>query len=399
MVAFQALERLEYFLYERLKDWFLKNKRDLPWRNTKNPYAIWISEIMLQQTQAKTVIPYFERFLTLFPNLETLAQAPEDLLFKAWEGLGYYSRAKNLKKAALYFVEHHQGQIPTELDALKKAPGIGDYTAGAIASFAFGIKVPAIDGNAVRVLSRLLGLPLQLSEAKDRKICSELVQDLFNRHPEIDAAIWNEALIELGATLCTPKNPNYENHPWKDFDFAYQTGRLAEFPLPKKKKTSPIETYQILCLENEKGEFLLQKRGKDTLLAGLWEFPAIQIPLGVHENSIDYGANTQPNYFSRQELYLYLAQKNPEFLYLSHEDIQDLGSKKHIFSHKIWQLQFFYIQCLKDELFFEHFFKEFNLSKAENFLWCSKEKLKELAFSSSQSTIREHLIKKQSQFD
>lgn len=403
MSSFKALERLEYFLYEKLKTWFLTHKRDLPWRRTKDPYAIWVSEIMLQQTQAKTVIPYFERFMKTFPTLESLAHAPEDDLFKAWEGLGYYSRAKNLQKAALYFLEHHQGQIPSNFEALKKAHGIGDYTAGAIASFAFGQKVPAIDGNAVRVLSRLLGKPWSLSKEKDRKACADLVKDLFERHPEIDAALWNEALIELGATVCTPKNPNYELHPWKDFDFAYQTGRLDEFPVTLKKKVSPTEHYQVLCLENEKGEFLVQKRGENQLLAGLWEFPSLSIDLTyqkVQENASPYAKDSIETYIpfvSEQELYLYLSRQTEDTqnpLYLHYKDIAYLGNKKHIFSHKIWQLQFFHIHCEKDQDCFETFFKNSKQVNTEQFQWCSTQELQKLAFSSSQTDLRKSLIQK-----
>lgn len=387
---FQALPALNKELYLLLKDWFLKNKRDFPWRRTKDPYAIWVSEIMLQQTRASTVVPYYEAFLKQFPTVESLALASEEALLKAWEGLGYYRRAKNLQKGALYFLKEHQGKLPADYEALKKAHGIGEYTAGAIASFAFDLPVPAIDGNAVRVLSRLLGKPFSLSKEADRKKCAGYVQALFDKHPEISPALWNEALIELGATVCTPTQANYALHPWKEFDFAYQTGRLAEFPLPKTKKVLPEEHYLVFCLQDKDQKFYVQKRNKDGLLAGLWEFPMF-----CKKNFFQEDLKV-PTFTTEKELFLRLFQEHkncsPLPLPLDTENIRFLASKKHIFSHKIWHLQFFLIKIEESKSFFHTLLKKYEVSsKADAKDWLSSQDIKKLAFSSSQTALRDTL--------
>lgn len=387
---FQALPALTKELYLLLKEWFLKNKRDFPWRRTKDPYAIWVSEIMLQQTRAATVVPYYEAFLKQFPTVESLALAPEEALLKAWEGLGYYRRAKNLQKGALYFLKEHQGKLPANYEALKKAYGIGEYTAGAIASFAFDLPVPAIDGNAVRVLSRLLGKPFSLSKEADRRKCANYVQALFDQHPEISPALWNEALIELGATVCTPTQANYDLHPWKDFDFAYQTGRLAEFPLPKTKKALPEEHYLVFCLQDKDQKFYVQKRKKDGLLASLWEFPMFCQKTFLKEDL------KAPTFTTEKELFLRLFQEHKNFstlpLTLDIENIRFLASKKHIFSHKIWHLQFFLIHIEETKDFFHTLLQKYEVASETSAKdWLSSKDIEKLAFSSSQTAIREKL--------
>jgi len=227
-------DKIEAF-QKTLLDWYDANKRDLPWRRTSNPYYIWISEIMLQQTQVDTVIPYYERFIDTLPEISDLAAASEDTLLKLWEGLGYYSRVRNMKVAAGQIMADHNGIFPEDYDAIKNLKGIGPYTAGAVSSIAFNQPQPAVDGNVMRVLSRLFEIELDIGKASSRKVFEEMIRLLIDKDRPGD---FNQALMDLGATICTPRNYKPEMSPVKDFNASYLNETWARYPIKEGKKKS-----------------------------------------------------------------------------------------------------------------------------------------------------------------
>ena len=266
-------------IQHQLLKWFDEHKRDLPWRathhsdtHTRNPYHVWLAEIMLQQTQVATVIPYFQRWLHRFPTLQTLAAAPLDDVLKQWEGLGYYSRARNFHKAAQHVMNALDGEIPQTVEGLLKLPGIGRYTAGAIASLAFGQDEPILDGNVKRVFSRLFVLsdkPLAMSNE-----LWELSEALL---PKGRAGEFNEAVMDLGATICTPRAPNCQYCPLQTHCMAHAQGTPDAYPIKPAKKTTPHKNLGVLVLFNAQGQALLGQRQLDGLLGGLWEFVSGEI--------------------------------------------------------------------------------------------------------------------------
>ena len=254
-----------------LLEWYELNKRDLPWRHTRDPYRIWISEIMLQQTRVEAVKPYYARFLEAFPTVSDLAAAPEERLLKLWEGLGYYSRARNLQRAAQEIVSRYGGQMPRDERALRALPGIGDYTAGAIASIAFGIPAPAVDGNVLRVLSRLRADESDIALPQTKKAWSERLRPSV---PE-NAGDFAQALIELGATVCVPNAaPHCVDCPLAEFCLARQRGLTDAIPVKSAKKERRIEHRTVLVIGD--GErYVIGKRPEKGLLAGLYELPSV----------------------------------------------------------------------------------------------------------------------------
>lgn len=256
-------------IQKKLLTWFRKHKRDLPWRNTNNPYHIWVSEIMLQQTRVETVIPYYERFLKKFPTVKQLAKAPLDDILKLWEGLGYYARARNLHKAAKFIVKNHKGKMPTAFDDVTALPGIGRYTAGAICSIAYGTKVPVLDGNVVRVLTRIYGIQEDPKKSEINKELWQLATDLL---PVRNPGELNESLMELGAIVCTPRNPTCLICPVNEYCEARKKGLIDSVPFRKEKKKLPH--YNISAGVIWKGKkILIGQRPHNGLLGGLWEFP------------------------------------------------------------------------------------------------------------------------------
>lgn len=269
-----------YFSSELL-DWYDINKRDLPWRRSRDPYHIWVSEIMLQQTRVDTVIPYFHRFIERFPTIEALADAPEDDVLKCWEGLGYYSRARNLQRAARQITEQYGGVMPSGKEEVAGLKGVGPYTAGAIRSIAFNIPAAAVDGNVMRVLSRYFLIEDDIMKIKTRTRMEELVLTLV---PEGRASDFTQALMELGALICTPKSPKCLVCPVME----HCAGRLEgmEESLPVKTKAKPPRPEHRLAAIVEgtgvhEGKILIRKRPATGLLAGMWELPHIEVPSGV----------------------------------------------------------------------------------------------------------------------
>jgi A/G-specific adenine glycosylase len=255
-------------LRQSLLTWYDREGRTLPWRNLHDPYSIWIAEIMLQQTQVKTVIPYYERWLSQFPTVETLAIADLQQVLKVWQGLGYYARARNLHKAAQILVEEHQGVFPQQLETVLKLPGIGRTTAGGILSAAFNLPISILDGNVKRVLARLIALRVPPAKAiKDLWQLSDTLLDPI--HPQA----FNQALMDLGATVCLPKTPNCCQCPWKPHCQAHLSNLQLQIPMREATSPLPHKIIGVAVIWNEQGQILIDKRPAKGLLGGLWEFP------------------------------------------------------------------------------------------------------------------------------
>lgn len=320
---------------QKLLAWYDKNKRDLPWRRSKNPYHIWVSEIMLQQTRVDTVIPYYERFLDWFPTVESLANAAEERLLKAWEGLGYYSRVRNMQTAAQQIMSEYEGKFPSTYESISSLKGIGPYTAGAISSIAFNLPQPAVDGNVMRVLARLFEVNHDIGNPSNRKIFQAMMEVLIDPDRPGD---FNQALMDLGSDIEAPVNPRPEESPVKEFSAAYQHGTMDRYPIkaPKKK---PIPIYlKALVVQNSQGQFLLEKNESEKLLAGFWHFPLIEVD--------EFSDQTQDlDLFSQvAESILQLGpspQESFEQDYDLEVDWQDLRFEevKHVFSHRKWHIQ------------------------------------------------------------
>lgn len=310
------MDRIEQ-LPGTLLPWYRENHRDLPWRRDRDPYHIWVSEIMLQQTRVEAVKGYYSRFLSVLPSIAELAGCDDDALHKLWEGLGYYSRVRNLKKAAQVVMDRHGGVFPDSYEDVRALPGIGDYTAGAICSICFGLPTPAVDGNVLRVMARLTDndTPIDLPARK-----KEVTAQLAAVYPK-DAGDFTQALMELGATICGPnRRPDCENCPCRDFCLGYQRGSAQDLPvkLPKKKKKEEALTVFILTC----GDYAALSRRPDTgLLASLWEFP--NVPGTLDHNQ---------------------ALAHLECLGLHPTDLRRVVEKKHIFTHIQWNMTGIYLE-------------------------------------------------------
>lgn len=259
-------------LTQQLVAWYEASHRDLPWRNTRDPYEVWVSEIMLQQTQVDTVIPYYHRFLKQFPTIEALALAPQDLVLKQWEGLGYYARARNLQKAAQTILQKHKGVFPKKSDAVEALCGIGKSTAGAILTFSYGKPHPILDGNVKRVLSRLIAEKRPVDDKAVVELLWQVSAQLLPKQAEV-AYCLNQALMELGATCCTPRNPKCDVCPWVTDCKAYQEQLQEHIPQKGKKLVQPHYTIAVGVVFNHKNQILIAQRPEQGLLGGLWEFP------------------------------------------------------------------------------------------------------------------------------
>ena len=259
--------------YQEFRDtllaWFKDYQRDMPWRQTEDPYRIWVSEVMLQQTQVKKVIGYYERFITRFPDVQHLAAAPLQDVLKVWEGLGYYARARNLHKAARVIVEELDGKIPIDYTTFRKLPGVGDYSAAAVQSIAFNAPYAAVDGNIKRVLARLFLMEAPINDAKSAKVFQSKADELLDRKAP---GLYNQAMMELGATVCRPQSPTCLVCPVNAFCEAFHTARQDEFPQRRETKPTP-EHHLAVGVIYRNDEVLITQRQLDGLLGGLWEFP------------------------------------------------------------------------------------------------------------------------------
>lgn len=302
-----------------LVDWYEANARILPWRLEPEPYHVWISEIMLQQTRVEAVRGYYDRFLTALPTIEDLANASEEVLLKLWEGLGYYTRVRNLQKAAKVVVNEYGGSLPASYKELLKLPGIGSYTAGAIASIAYGIPVSAVDGNVLRIAKRLAGSFDDITKASVKK---QLEIEFTAITPEDAAGAFNQSLMDLGATICIPNGrPLCEKCPVMHLCIAFKKDLQSQIPVKPKKKGRRIEEKTVFVLECN-GKIVLHKRPNKGLLAGLWELPNIE-----GKSSID----------KVQDMLNLILGKNDTVIHSLHE-------AKHIFSHVEWHMVGFHIE-------------------------------------------------------
>lgn len=310
---------------EPLINWYDSNRRALPWRNTSDPYRIWISEIMLQQTRIEAVINYYDRFLKALPTIRDLAQVEEDALLKLWEGLGYYSRARNLKKAAVMMEETYGGRFPDTYEDILRLPGIGPYTAGAVGSFAFGLRRPAVDGNVLRVLSRVSGDDKNVMDAVTKKTAEQVLLDIMPKNKG-DIKKFNQGLMELGQVLCLPSGQVLcADCPWKSFCTAYYEGKTDTLPIRQKKTGRRIQKRTVLVVAD--GErVLLNKRPDRGLLAGMYEFLNIE------------------GHLTAKDALSYLEEKGLEPL-----RIEPLGEAKHLFSHVEWQMVGYRIRVASTE--------------------------------------------------
>lgn len=306
-----------------LLEWYQNNSRKLPWRENKDPYRIWVSEIMLQQTRVEAVISYYKRFMERFPTVESLAACDDEELFKLWEGLGYYTRARNLKKAAQVICTHFQGTFPKQFDQILALPGIGTYTAGAIASIAFEQPKAAVDGNVLRVITRLTQDNHDITDVKFRDKITKALEDSY---PQRQRGDFTQSLMELGAVVCVPNGaPQCSSCPLNQFCGAYSTGTQLLYPVKKKKADRKVEqkTVFILCFA---GKMALRKREEGGVLSGMWELP------------------NQEGTLTRQQVCQWLLEKG-----LVADTIRESSGKrkqlKHIFTHIEWHMTCWIISC------------------------------------------------------
>jgi A/G-specific adenine glycosylase len=315
---------LEQFDKERFqKDligWFSLEQRQLPWRENQDPYRVWVSEIMLQQTRVDTVIPYFNRFIDQFPTIEALAQADEEKVLKAWEGLGYYSRVRNLHAAVKEVSESYGGKVPDSPRDISSLKGVGPYTAGAILSIAYGLPEPAVDGNVMRVLSRILLIWEDIAKPSVRKIFEEAVRNLISHD---NPSFFNQALMELGALICTPTSPSCLLCPVQEHCGAFIEGVQEELPVKTKKKKQRLVTLAAAVLINKEGKLLIHKRKNTGLLANLWEFPNVEMHLPFKNKKQRLADFLKEDYSIEVELDYSLGQIN------------------HVFSHLEWNIHVF----------------------------------------------------------
>lgn len=295
-----------------LLDWFDYHARILPWREEPKPYYVWISEIMLQQTRVEAVKGYFDRFISELPDIQALADADEEKLLKLWEGLGYYNRVRNLQKAAKIVVKDYNGELPAYYDKLLKLPGIGTYTAGAIASIAFQLPVSAVDGNVLRVTKRIAG---SFDDITKESVKKQLTEDLNRIIPKERPGDFNQSLMELGATVCLPNGmPLCEKCPVMHLCKAFKQDLIRQIPVKQAKKERRIEERTILLLEYQ-GKYAIRKREAKGLLAGLWELPGLEGRYGVEK-----------------------LENKLKDLELKETEVSSLGEAKHIFSHVVWHM-------------------------------------------------------------
>ncbi len=304
-----------------LLPWFRENARDFPWRRTKDPYAVWISEIMLQQTRAETVKSYYTRFMEEFPTLAALGVAPPDTVLKLWEGLGYYSRARNLHRTAQIITTEHAGIFPREWNAIRALPGIGDYTAAAVSSICFDAPTPAVDGNVIRVASRLISYPDPADTPYFRKTLTDTLKAIAVQFPG-ERGHLTAAWMELGATVCLPNGaPHCDRCPLAPFCSAYAQGKTRSYPIrtPKPPRRHEIYTVFLLrCGDN----IAIRRRPDDGLLAGLWEYPNI------------------PGAYTEAEAIAIAQSWNCRPI-----SIVKTRSRHHIFTHIEWDLNAFFLTC------------------------------------------------------
>ena len=365
---------------EKLLAWYDKEKRDLPWRHSNNPYHIWVSEIMLQQTRVDTVIPYYHRFLETFPTIESLANAQEEELLKVWEGLGYYSRIRNMQKAAQQIMEEYNGKFPDTMEEIQTLKGIGPYTAGAIASIAFNLPEPAVDGNLMRVISRLFEIGLDIGNPSNKKVFQAVAEKIISKERPGD---FNQALMDLGSDIESPVTPHPEDSPVKEFSAAYLNGTMHLYPVKNPKKKPVPMKWQAFVIQNDKGQYLLEKNTYADLLSGFWHFPLIrdytptrkQLSLldEIAEDLEDYPNKNIPLETQFESIYQLKIQKGKKLK----------GEVKHIFSHQKWEIELTKYQVQS--------YDEIERLTDRELRWVEAEEFYKMPFSKVQTKLWEHV--------
>lgn len=356
-MAYNYKEVVPYLLH-----WFEYNARILAWRENPKPYYVWVSEIMLQQTRVEAVKGYFDRFTTALPDLKALAEADEEQLLKLWEGLGYYTRVRNLQKAARQVITDYKGELPSDYDKLLQLPGIGTYTAGAIASIAFQIPVPAVDGNVLRVMKRVAASDDDITKDSVKK---ELWKDIVEIMPKDRPGDFNQSLMELGAMVCLPNGkPLCEQCPIMHLCKAFHEDKVMQIPVKPKKKERRKEDRTILLLEYQ-SKYALRKREAKGLLAGLWELPGLEPKMNLNEvlNTLEHWGVTTTS-------------ANP------------MGEAKHIFSHVEWHMIGYHIVLSDITTLFP---------ETKDFIWAKEEEINQKysipnAFSAFLEDIRKNKL-------
>lgn len=351
-------------------NWYHQEKRNLPWRANTNPYNIWISEIMLQQTRVDTVIGYYYRFMETFPTIKDLAEADEQKLLKVWEGLGYYSRARNLKVAAKQIMEEFDGNFPSTPEEISTLKGIGPYTTGAISSISFGLPEPAIDGNIMRVISRLFEIEDDIAKASSRKTFDAATRQILSHEQPGEM---NQAFMDLGSSICTPTSPNCGECPIQKFCLAYKDNRQTDFPI-KTKKIKPKDVYYVAgAIENNQEEFLLIQRPETGLLANMWHFPLQEVS---KEEYLELYQSWKKEESNQLELELVAEDLTPQIF----EELPVIWQKRHfeeithVFSHLRWHVLLFYGRAGKS----------FQLERSQ---WARKENFTSIVFPKPQQKL------------
>ncbi|GGI42228.1 A/G-specific adenine glycosylase [Mammaliicoccus stepanovicii] len=329
---------------EDLLHWYYENKRQMPWRETTNPYYIWLSEVMLQQTQVNTVKPYYNAFIKAFPTIEDLSNAKEEEVLKYWEGLGYYSRVRNFHEAVKEVHESYNGVVPTDPTEFKHLKGVGPYTNAAVMSIVHNHPLPAVDGNVLRVWSRLTSNYADIQLQKTKKTFEEELMP----YVQTNSGDFNQAMMELGATVCTPKNPICLFCPVQTHCEAFHQGVVTELPVKKKKIKKKTVNYVVLYITNKNGEVLVRKRSAK-LLHNMWEFPMFEHDESIHSIEEELDAVID-------------IESEPEF------------TTKHVFTHMTWNMEVYRAYTQK------------NSFKAP-YRWISKQQKDQLSFSTSMSKI------------
>ncbi|MBA4536324.1 A/G-specific adenine glycosylase [Bacillus aquiflavi] len=361
MTSLKNLHDFDKISFQKdLIDWFQKEQRDLPWRKDKDPYKIWVSEIMLQQTRVDTVIPYFNNFIEKFPTVDALAEANEEEVLKAWEGLGYYSRARNLQEAVREVKEKYNSQVPKKKEEIASLKGVGPYTTGAVLSIAFNLPEPAVDGNVMRVLSRILSIWDDIAKSSSRKIFETAVRELISHE---NPSFFNQALMELGALVCTPTSPSCLLCPVREHCHGFQEGVEDHLPVKTKKKKPRSIQLAAAVLTDQAGRLLIHKRPNKGLLADLWEFPNVELHLSFSDEKArlkDFLKET------------YHVTANPEHF---------LCSIEHVFTHLIWN-----IRVYKGEL-------QTSVTESDKLKLVTIEEITKLAFPVSHQKILKAFLK------
>ena len=305
-----------------LLEWYHSNKRDLPWRRTDDPYKIWLSEVMLQQTQVITVIPYFEKFITKYPTLSDLAAADEQALLKDWEGLGYYNRIRNFHSAIKEVEENYDARVPDDPDEFFKLKGVGPYIGGAVLSIAFNHLLAAVDGNVLRVMARLNADAGDTTKASVQKSVKEEIEAMI----PLEAGDFNQALMELGATICTPRTPKCIVCPVQEHCEAFESNTVHDYPVKKKKPKKKEEYYNVYFIVNDREEIYLYRQEGD-LLKGMYELPKFDVDTSMENIESELGVE-----LDQKKIYI--------------------GSERHIFTHKVWYMESYLLHTTSSN---EHF--------------------------------------------